>query len=68
MCACRELADDLLMTAMDTVEDADGQPGVLEGEVVEGAEMCHSKRIGRGLPRSHVDFYISELFGACLHL
>jgi hypothetical protein len=47
MCACRELADDLMMAAMDAVEDADGQPGVLEFEVVEGAEMCHSKRIGR---------------------
>jgi hypothetical protein len=38
---CDQLADDLAVSAMDTVKDADGKPGFFNGNFFEGMIMSH---------------------------
>ncbi len=45
MSASHKPIDDLLMSAMDTIKDANGQPGILEGNFIEGTVMLHGHRI-----------------------
>jgi hypothetical protein len=41
MCLADEGAQDLLVTAMDTVEYANGQPDIAKGDIVKGKELIH---------------------------
>jgi hypothetical protein len=43
-------AQDLLVSAMDAVEDADGQPGVMQADIVEGMRLLHGKGDPPGRP------------------
>jgi hypothetical protein len=42
VCALHKLAQDFLMTAMDTIEDTYRQPGVLERKIFEGMIVNHN--------------------------
>src|ERR1700690_1112036 len=75
MSACCQFFNDLLVTAMNTVKDADRQPAILQIELVEGMGVDHlNTRYARGakdkpisalVPLYSGSFYEKNTFLGC---